>query len=551
MRASSPDRQIELILRGELYGQPFGSDRQCLIEAYLQEGSDFLKRLNGSFCLVVIDARDGALIAATDRLNSRKLYCSESDDYVAFSSSISLLPPRHLTIDRAAVACYLVNGVVHNNRTPFNEIRVMGRASIYQYRDRQIRRNTFWEYRFNNEYAARPYKQLKQELREILVEAVKARMSPTSPPFISLSAGYDSTAILGIIGSCLRIREAQCFSYAFGQIAPSSDEFLSQQMATLYGYPFRIIPSFAGSLEIVIERNACLGQGTSHFCHEVDAWFELSHSGSQSDETWLFVGDECMGWTNKPMHAYADVLQAVAIYDFSRLSWLERYLDNASMRLFSEAVAEDIDIMIKRCPESDDLHDAKDYLYLDQRLNHLIMPWRENFPGRFFTVANPLLDNAILDFMQKVPSTFRRGKRLFKDTVSDMFPELFRIQRARSSSFASYLDQALQAQKADLASLVAQEASPLDAMLPQEALAHILQDYVHVPSQARLRDWPKSSLRRVLHSTGWYDWAASKVRAGRPGSVTKSRFLERALVLRTFLSRIAAQEHAVMLTSQR
>jgi hypothetical protein len=32
---------------------------------------------------------------------------------------------------------------------------VVERASVYHYRDREFQRNTFWEYRFNNEYAAK------------------------------------------------------------------------------------------------------------------------------------------------------------------------------------------------------------------------------------------------------------------------------------------------------------------------------------------------------------------------------------------------------------
>jgi asparagine synthase (glutamine-hydrolysing) len=271
----------------------------------------------------------------------------------------------------------------------------------------------------------------------------------------------------------------------------------------------------------------------------VDAWFTLGHNGSRSDEKWLFVGDECMGWIDRPIYSYADVLQAVAIYDFSRLSWLERYIDSASMKLFSETVKEDVETIIKRCPESGDLHDAKDYLYLDQRMSHVIMPWRENFPGRFFTVANPLLDNAILDFMQKVPSKLRRGKRLFKDTVRDMFPDLFRFKRARSSSFTSYWDRSLQMQKVELTSLVEQEASPLDSILPQEALIHIIRDYVYVPPRVRPQNWPRSVLGQVLYGTPWYDWAASKVRELHPRPVTKSEFIARVLVLRTFLARIA------------
>jgi asparagine synthase (glutamine-hydrolysing) len=302
----------------------------------------------------------------------------------------------------------------------------------------------------------------------------------------------------------------------------------------------------------VIERNAQLGQGVSHFCHEVDAWFEVGPKGCQDEEKRLFVGDECLGWIDRPMESYADVLHAVAISDFSHLGWLEHYIDSASIRLFAEAVKADIQTITKRCPESDDLHDTKDYLYLDQRLNHVIMPWRENFAGRFFTVVNPLLDNTILDFMQKVPSTLRRGKRLFKDTVHDMFPDLFRGRRARSSSYASYWDRSLQTQKADLASLVSQEASPLDSIFPQEALIRILRDYVYVPPRARLWNLPRRALRQVLYRMPLYNRTASKgrkqdkVHASPPRPLITSQFLARALVLRTFLARIAKQNPSVI-----
>jgi hypothetical protein len=128
-----------------------------------------------------------------------------------------------------------------------------------------------------------------------------------------------------------------------------------------------------------------------------------------------------------------------------------------------------------------------------------------------------------------------------------MFPDLFRVRRARSSSFTSYWDRALQTQKADLISLVEQEASPLDSIFPQEALIHILRDYVYVPPRARLRNWPRSVLRQVLSSMSAYDWVASKVRESHPGPVITSEFLKRALVLRTFLARIAKQKPLVIL----
>jgi hypothetical protein len=41
----------------------------------------------------------------------------------------------------------------------------------------------------------------------------------------------------------------------------------------------------------------------------------------------------------------------------------------------------------------------------------------------------------------------------------------------------------------------------------------------------------------------WLDWAVRKVRAPHPGLVTPPKLLERALVLRTFLTRMADTQY--------
>jgi hypothetical protein len=173
-------------------------------------------------------------------------------------------------------------------------------------------------------------------------------------------------------------------------------------------------------------------------------------------------------------------------------------------------------------------------------MTHVILPWRENFPGRFFSVANPLLDYSLLDFMEKLPSEHRRGKRLFKETVRRMLPDLFRLNRAESSSFLLYWDQAFEAQKGELLRSVAESSSPLDAVIPKEALVSILQAYRGHPTPAHPHGTPRAVLKRLLRSTPLYDWAASVLRRPPPARVEVSSFLGRALVLRAFLTRTAA-----------
>jgi hypothetical protein len=78
-----------------------------------------------------------------------------------------------------------------------------------------------------------------------------------------------------------------------------------------------------------------------------------------------------------------------------------------------------------------------DFLYLNQRIDHILMPWREYFTGQVGYVHNPYLDGGILNFVKKMPGQLRKEKFLFRDTITNMFPELFSIGPATSSGYHS------------------------------------------------------------------------------------------------------------------
>ncbi len=66
----------------------FKNDAQFCLYSYMEYGSDFVKRLNGSFVFAIYDFKNKKIIIANDRYGLRPLYYTEDDDILLFSSEI-------------------------------------------------------------------------------------------------------------------------------------------------------------------------------------------------------------------------------------------------------------------------------------------------------------------------------------------------------------------------------------------------------------------------------------------------------------------------------
>jgi hypothetical protein len=214
----------------------------------------------------------------------------------------------------------------------------------------------------------------------------------------------------------------------------------------------------------------------ANFCYEIDAWMKIRSEFSNQARSALLGGDECFGWTDCELQCNTDVLNSVSIHSFEVLSWLSAVLPKRTYSMLYDGLEEELVDIIKRCPPTRDYHDSKDFLYLDQRLSNHILPWREFFAGQFVNVRNPFLDNSILDFMMKVPSFLRRGKVLYRETITNMFPELFGFARARRSGHEIDWRRQFSAQQSSVESLILTTESKLDKIIPADVVLHLLRD---------------------------------------------------------------------------
>jgi hypothetical protein len=220
------------------------------------------------------------------------------------------------------------------------------------------------------------------------------------------------------------------------------------------------------------------------------------------------------------------------IQGMDQLGWLK---DRLAPRIFSElkeAVDADLQEIRKRCPPARDLHDTKDFLFLDQRLCHVMLPWRERICGHFFQVRFPFLSKDLLDFMKDVPSEWRRGKRLYRNTIRRMFPGIYRIPLATRAGYVPDWSAEFRMHRTSIAHLILGGPSRLDELIPPDIILSLLVELTGwrclIPF---LRTLPGKAILRTLKGRRVGNWLLQRFPV-----VDLKNLLKRLLTVRHFLS---------------
>ena len=91
-----------------------------------------------------------------------------------------------------------------------------------------------------------------------------------------------------------------------------------------------------------------------------------------------------------------------------------------------------------------------------------------------FKVHSILLQKDGFRFMATVPSRLRRDKRLYRDTITQMFPRLFSIPCALRNDAEFSLAAEVKRHESLVRMLIAGEGNPLDKLVPPDAALRLL-----------------------------------------------------------------------------
>src|SRR4030095_2570348 len=231
--AKSNDGNIIILLSGNIYQDDLPAEssiEQYLLDKYLLHNKDFVKYLNGSFCIFFAQKDTSDAYFATDRLNTRKIYKFEQGESLLFSTNINFLSLDECKLSYAGAASYLINGMLLNDLTVFEEIKKLDRASLHKIVDFKIISQKYWDYNFTNEYGNRSEKELARELHQLYLKSLKSILRGKENVFISLSGGYDSRGIAAMIKNISDNKaNIGCISHNFGDRMENTDSDIAQQ----------------------------------------------------------------------------------------------------------------------------------------------------------------------------------------------------------------------------------------------------------------------------------------------------------------------------------
>jgi len=178
------------------------SDTEVLLELYLKEGSNFLKRLNGIFALAIADNRNEPfLFLARDHFGVKPLYITRRKKSLAFASeakALFQLPDLNPKIDRAAMKRYLTFLWEPEPGTLWEGIEKLPAGHFGVFKNGTWKTERYWDLSFpsvNHQFNG-DAESLSRELRDRFLKTVKAQMISDVPIGAFLSSGLDSSAIV-------------------------------------------------------------------------------------------------------------------------------------------------------------------------------------------------------------------------------------------------------------------------------------------------------------------------------------------------------------------
>lgn len=210
---ANEDGRLWVIQNGEIYNHPelrqeleaaghrfrTACDTEVIVHAYEQWGEDCPTHFNGPFAFAVWDRQRERLFLARDRFGVRPLFLANLGDTLLFASEIKALlthPGLPRRLDPGCLTDLFTLWVTLPDRSAFQGVRELGPGcSLVVERSGRARERRWWELPFT----AAPSRDagegaLAEELRELLLDAVRLRLRADVPVGAYLSGGLDSSA---------------------------------------------------------------------------------------------------------------------------------------------------------------------------------------------------------------------------------------------------------------------------------------------------------------------------------------------------------------------
>jgi asparagine synthase (glutamine-hydrolysing) len=185
----------ELVRRGHVFRSQ--SDSEVILHAYQEYGIECVRAFNGMWAFALYDSGRKTLFASRDRFGVKPFYYLSRPDRLIFSSEIKgiLAVNQIREANRCKIYDYLAYGYRTNNaETFFASVLELPPAHNLVIRDGQVAIQRYWT--LPDRMPPKSGASAREELLELLADAIKLRFRSDVPVAMLLSGGLDSTSIV-------------------------------------------------------------------------------------------------------------------------------------------------------------------------------------------------------------------------------------------------------------------------------------------------------------------------------------------------------------------
>jgi asparagine synthase (glutamine-hydrolysing) len=213
------ERSLSVVFNGEIFnhvelrealragGHRFQtrSDTEVILRAYQAYGLEMFDRFNGQWAIALWDGPRRRLLLARDRVGVRPLFYTRTRDRLAFASeckALARVPGVKLQLDPRALGQVFHFWSALAPATPFTGIESLPPGHLMLVEDGTVTTRRYWDWRFPRDLEAfpdRPIQDIADELRALLIDAVRLRLRADVPVGAYLSGGLDSSIVAAMI----------------------------------------------------------------------------------------------------------------------------------------------------------------------------------------------------------------------------------------------------------------------------------------------------------------------------------------------------------------
>ncbi len=460
-------QNITIVFNGEVYnfmdikeelialGYEFHttSDTEVLLKGYKEWGKKVVAKLNGMFAFAVYDKTTKQLFCSRDRLGVKPFYYYWKDGKFEICSQLRPIENRK-TINKEAVSMYLDCTYVPSPYTIYEDVFKLppGNNLEIDLEKGTHKISEYWNLK-SVVTTSKTYDQAKEELHELLKDAVKIRLKADVPFGSFLSGGIDS-ALISSIAAKNSENSVKTFSIGFDD--PKYDESkVAAQYAKILGTdhtetickPEDILDMLPRLVEVYDEPFGDSSALPSLLLNKVTKQYvTMALSGDGGDES--FLGYNHFEWTKKfnkisKIPFFLRKIGALFVFESifqHRTNSLKEILNTNSKAKFIERIFIGFNTIVKKENHNWLSHykafmDNSNNMY-QQAADLNIKLWLENDSNvkvdrasmaYSVEVRSPFLDYRIIEFARTLPVEYRFDngvrKKIVRDILKEYIPE--------------------------------------------------------------------------------------------------------------------------------